>query len=47
VATATKMVRADVAQSLNLTTTDFNLDFGCRTKSSWPATKFWTANPRT
>jgi glycosyltransferase involved in cell wall biosynthesis len=27
VATATKMVRADVAQSLNLTTTDFNLDF--------------------
>ena len=27
VATATKMVRADVAHSLNLTTTDFNLDF--------------------
>jgi glycosyltransferase involved in cell wall biosynthesis len=27
VATATKMVRADVAKSLNLTTTDFNLDF--------------------
>ncbi len=27
VATATKMVRADVVQSLNLTTTDFNLDF--------------------
>ena len=27
VATATKMVRADIAQSLNLTTTDFNLDF--------------------
>lgn len=27
VATATKMVRADVAQALNLTTTDFNLDF--------------------
>lgn len=27
VATATKMVRADVARSLNLTTTDFNLDF--------------------
>ncbi|MGB1250102.1 MAG: glycosyltransferase family 2 protein [Candidatus Promineifilaceae bacterium] len=27
VATATKMVRADVVQSLNLTTTNFNLDF--------------------
>lgn len=27
VATATKMVRADVVQKLNLTTTDFNLDF--------------------
>lgn len=27
VATATKMVRADVVKSLNLTTTDFNLDF--------------------
>ena len=27
VATATKMVRGDVVQSLNLTTTDFNLDF--------------------
>lgn len=27
VATATKMVRRDVVQSLNLTTTDFNLDF--------------------
>ena len=27
VATATKMVRADVVQALNLTTTDFNLDF--------------------
>jgi glycosyltransferase involved in cell wall biosynthesis len=27
VATATKMVRADVIQALNLTTTDFNLDF--------------------
>ena len=27
VATATKMVRADVVHSLNLTTTDFNLDF--------------------
>jgi dolichol-phosphate mannosyltransferase len=27
VATATKMVRADVIKSLNLTTTDFNLDF--------------------
>jgi dolichol-phosphate mannosyltransferase len=27
VATATKMVRNDVLQSLNLTTTDFNLDF--------------------
>jgi hypothetical protein len=27
VATATKMVRRDVAQHLNLTTTDFNLDF--------------------
>ncbi len=27
VATATKMVRADVVQSLNLTTADFNLDF--------------------
>jgi len=27
VATATKMVRADVIQKLNLTTTDFNLDF--------------------
>jgi glycosyltransferase involved in cell wall biosynthesis len=27
VATATKMVRADVVRSLNLTTTDFNLDF--------------------
>ena len=27
VATATKLVRADVAKSLNLTTTDFNLDF--------------------
>ena len=27
VATATKMVRTDVVQSLNLTTTDFNLDF--------------------
>ena len=27
VATATKMVRSDVVQSLNLTTTDFNLDF--------------------
>lgn len=27
VATATKMVRGDVAQSLNLTTTDFSLDF--------------------
>ncbi len=27
VATATKMVRADVIHSLNLTTTDFNLDF--------------------
>ncbi len=27
VATATKMVRADIAQSLNLTTTDFSLDF--------------------
>ncbi len=27
VATATKMVRADVAKALNLTTTDFNLDF--------------------
>lgn len=27
VATATKMVRADVIQSLNLTTADFNLDF--------------------
>lgn len=27
VATATKMVRADVAKGLNLTTTDFNLDF--------------------
>jgi len=27
VATATKMVRHDVVQSLNLTTTDFNLDF--------------------
>jgi dolichol-phosphate mannosyltransferase len=27
VATATKMVRADVLQQLNLTTTDFNLDF--------------------
>lgn len=27
VATATKMVRADVAKSLNLTTSDFNLDF--------------------
>jgi glycosyltransferase involved in cell wall biosynthesis len=27
VATATKMVRADVVQMLNLTTTDFNLDF--------------------
>ncbi len=27
VATATKMVRADVVQSLHLTTTDFNLDF--------------------
>src|SRR5690606_29552450 len=27
VATATKMVRGDVVKSLNLTTTDFNLDF--------------------
>lgn len=27
VATATKLVRADVVKSLNLTTTDFNLDF--------------------
>ncbi len=27
VATATKMVRSDVVQKLNLTTTDFNLDF--------------------
>lgn len=27
VATATKMVRSDVVKSLNLTTTDFNLDF--------------------
>jgi hypothetical protein len=27
VATASKMVRADVVKSLNLTTTDFNLDF--------------------
>lgn len=27
VATATKMVRADILQMLNLTTTDFNLDF--------------------
>lgn len=27
VATATKMVRADIAKGLNLTTTDFNLDF--------------------
>lgn len=27
VATATKMVRRDIVQSLNLTTTDFNLDF--------------------
>jgi dolichol-phosphate mannosyltransferase len=27
VATATKMIRRDVVQSLNLTTTDFNLDF--------------------
>ncbi len=27
VGTATKMVRADVVQALNLTTTDFNLDF--------------------
>lgn len=27
VATATKMVRSDVVRSLNLTTTDFNLDF--------------------
>jgi glycosyltransferase involved in cell wall biosynthesis len=27
VATATKMVRGDVVQALNLTTTDFNLDF--------------------
>jgi hypothetical protein len=27
VATATKMVRRDVVQALNLTTTDFNLDF--------------------
>ena len=27
VATATKMVRADLVKSLNLTTTDFNLDF--------------------
>ncbi len=27
VATATKMVRADVVKALNLTTTDFNLDF--------------------
>ena len=26
-ATATKMVRADIVKKLNLTTTDFNLDF--------------------
>lgn len=32
VATATKMVRADVVKSLNLTTTDFNLDFELQDK---------------